>query len=827
MDKNKISAPDSAGLRQKTKDHWENTSLRTVHGFSDGEVLKLIHKFEVHQFEADKQNEQLVLAGKHATEVISGKYSEFFDQAPTAYLTLSKDGEIIRVNRIGATLLGAEQSYLESSNFAFFVSDESKPSYKQFLRNVFKSNVQKSCEIFLSVHATRLLRVQLNAIVSGNGEQCLVNIVDVTGYSSAKDVLMDSESFFRETQVIARLGTYTMDISSGKWISSEVLDAIFGIDLYFEKSVDGWISIIHPDWRKIMADYFIREVIGKSAGFEKEYKIIRQNDQAERWVYGIGRLEFNDKGKPVRMIGTIRDVTEQKKTEEDLRKVQKQYHNLVSKIPVGIYILRSKPDGTFALDYASPRMAEMLNQSVESLIGDYQAIFKSIHLDDLEGFMKLNQEGIHLLRPFDWIGRIRIEGTVKWMHFSSSPELLDSGDVLWHGLVVDITGRLKTEAELKYKNEELQKLNAEKDKFFTIIAHDFRGPFNGFLELTKMIADGSPHMTMEKIHEIAHVMRKSASNVYRLLENLLEWTSMQRGITFFNPSVFLLLPKISDAIGLVLEAADKKEISISLDIPDQMRVVADENMLGSIVRNLVSNAVKYTPKRGKIVVAAKSDGGRYVRISVKDTGIGMNKNIIDNLFSLDINTNRTGTEGEPSTGLGLIICKDFVEKHLGKLGVDSEPGKGSTFYFTIPCSAEPEKKTIVQDKVTPGGEMRQIKKLKILIAEDDETSDYLITIALNRISKEFLHSKTGIDTVKVCLDNPDIDLVLMDIQMPGIDGYEATREIRQFNKNVIIIAQTAFAFPGESEKAVEAGCNGYISKPIDKHALLKMIKMYF
>jgi len=618
-----------------------------------------------------------------------------------------------------------------------------------------------------------------------------------------------------------------MEISSGKWRSSEVLDAIFGIDSDFEKSVEGWISIIHPDWRKIMTDYFVQEVIGKKARFEKEYKIIRQNDQAERWVYGIGRLEFNGKSEPVKMIGTIRDITEQKKTEEDLRKGQKQYDNLVSKIPVGIYILHSKPDGAFALDYASPRMAEMLNQSVESLLADYQAIFRSIHPDDLDGFMKLNQEGIHLRRPFDWICRIRIGETVKWMHFSSSPELLESGDVLWHGLVVDITGRLKTEAELKCKNEELQILNAEKDKFFSIIAHDFRGPFNGYLELTKMIADGSPQMTMEQIHEIAIAMRKSASNVYRLLENLLEWTSMQRGITFFSPSDFLLLTKINEAIDLVLEAADKIEISISLDIPAGMRVVADENMLGSIIRNLVSNAVKYTPKGGNIIVAAKSDAGNFVRISVQDTGVGMNKYMIDNLFSLDTNTSRTGTDGESSTGLGLIICKDFVEKHKGKLWVDSEPGEGSTFYFTIPCSAEPEKKAIVQEKGPSGGEMRQIKKLKILIADDDETSDYLITIALSKISKEFLHSKTGVDTVKVCRNNPDIDLVLMDIQMPEMDGYDATREIRRFNRNVIIIAQTAFAFSGESEKAAEAGCNGYISKPIDKHALVKMIKMHF
>ena len=180
--------------------------MRTVSGFSEAEVLKLIHELEVHQFEVDKQNEQLALDGKQASEVGSAKYSEFFNLAPTGYFTLSKDGEIIRVNRSVAALLGVEQSYLESSSFVFFVSDESKPIYKQFLWNVFKSNIQKSCKIFLSVNETGPLLVLLNAIVNGNGDQCLVNIVDITGHKRTKDVLRDGESFFRETQIIARLG---------------------------------------------------------------------------------------------------------------------------------------------------------------------------------------------------------------------------------------------------------------------------------------------------------------------------------------------------------------------------------------------------------------------------------------------------------------------------------------------------------------------------------------------------------------------------------------------------------------------------------------------
>ncbi|TSA26706.1 MAG: sensor histidine kinase, partial [Bacteroidetes bacterium] len=193
-----------------------------------------------------------------------------------------------------------------------------------------------------------------------------------------------------------------------------------------------------------------------------------------------------------------------------------------------------------------------------------------------------------------------------------------------------------------------------------------------------------PTMTLEQIQKIADSMRKSAINLYNLLENLLEWSLMQRGITTFDPASFLLMPKISESIGSILQSAAKKEIEISYYIHDELVVFADEKMLGSILRNLSSNAVKFTPRGGKVTFTAKPSSNRSVEISVQDTGIGMNQEMVENLFKLDIDTSRKGTENERSTGLGLIICKEFIEKHGGKLWVESEEGKGSTFYFTLP-----------------------------------------------------------------------------------------------------------------------------------------------
>ena len=418
---------------------------------------------------------------------------------------------------------------------------------------------------------------------------------------------------------------------------------------------------------------------------------------------------------------------------------------------------------------------------------------------------------------------VKKDNTVFWALLATTPLQDVNGNSICRIVLSDITGLKQIEEEIKLKNEELLKLNTEKDKFFSIIAHDLRSPLSAFLRLTQVMTEVLPGLPPAELQNIAVSLRNSAANLFRLMENLLHWSRLQQGLITFKPETIRLRPVVNESMAMSLETAKNKGIELVYGIPDGMQVFADVNMLQTVIRNLVSNAVKFTGKGGIITVWAKRSGDKSVEISVRDSGIGMSRAIMDNLFRFDFQINRKGTGGEPSTGIGLLLCREFVEKQGGRIWVESEEGRGSAFYFTIPCNPEDDLTNIA----CANEKEKQIKDITILIVDDDKKSVMPVALEIKKLSKEILKAGTGVEAVAACRNNPDIDLVLMDIEMPEMDGYEATRQIRQFNKDVIIIAQTAFALTGEREKAIAAGCNDYISKPFTQTSLTALLKKYF
>ncbi len=279
---------------------------------------------------------------------------------------------------------------------------------------------------------------------------------------------------------------------------------------------------------------------------------------------------------------------------------------------------------------------------------------------------------------------IHKDGSIIWADIHTFL-LRDENDNPIHFIttVNDISARKKADEEIVLKNESLQQSIAEKDKFFAILAHDLRSPLSSFLGLAEVMAEDINTMSMPEIEEITKSLHQSATNLFQLLENLLEWSTLKKGNFECRPEKISLNRLIQRSMDPVLESAKRKNIVLALNLEQTYFVECDLKMTETVFRNLISNALKYTEQGGIISMSAKALPNALIQVSISDTGIGMSREIIDKLFLLNEQITRKGTEGESSSGLGLLICKEFVEKQGGKIWAESEVGKGSTFHFTL------------------------------------------------------------------------------------------------------------------------------------------------
>ena len=354
-----------------------------------------------------------------------------------------------------------------------------------------------------------------------------------------------------------------------------------------------------------------------------------------------------------------------------------KYSELYDFAPIGYFTI-SKEGYIHELNFIG---ASMLRKERPQLINRMFAVFVS---NDTKPAFKLFREKIFCSLKLESCEVTLITDESLPIHVSLTGIVTKDSN---HCMVTatDITRQKLADTELRLKNLELEKLNVQKDKFFSIIAHDLRGPFNGFLGLTQIIAQEMPSLDKDEIQTMGETMWRTAKNLFKLLENLLQWSQMEQGLIPYNPGVFQLLTFAEESLTSEFQTADNKEIDVVFDIPNDIFVLADHKMLRSILGNLYSNATKFTPKGGKINISARYSGIDRVEITLKDTGIGMSTEIANKLFHINDQINRKGTDGELSTGLGLFLCKEFIEKHNGLIWVESEEGKGSTFRFTIPC----------------------------------------------------------------------------------------------------------------------------------------------
>ena len=411
---------------------------------------------------------------------------------------------------------------------------------------------------------------------------------------------------------------------------------------------------------------------------DQEYRIYHK-DGSLHWHCSVVTPVFDDQNHFLYFIGDATDITERKQVEQALNNSEEKYRTLVQFSSDPIFCFN--PDETYR--FVNEAFAKVVGRQTKDIIG------KTPH--PIFGY----EEGENRLRLVRQVfksgekGEIEVvvvlpSGVRAYFVTIADPVLDDRGNICWVSCISkNITARKEAELLIKQQNNELQKLNSDKDRFMTILAHDLRSPFNSILGLLDLLVTNLHKYDIGTIEKQLKTMNNSAKSTYKLLEDVLLWIRANSGKIPYEPRKLVFANIYGDVIVNFKLEANNKDIAINYLASDQIICFADHHMVNSVLRNLVSNAIKFTNRGGRIDVRAVKNE-RMATITISDNGVGISPEVIAKLFDISQLYTTKGTINEKGTGLGLLICKEFVEKHGGKIWVESKVGKGSDFKFTLP-----------------------------------------------------------------------------------------------------------------------------------------------
>lgn len=374
----------------------------------------------------------------------------------------------------------------------------------------------------------------------------------------------------------------------------------------------------------------------------------------------------------------IRDITERKKLEQQLLNRNELLSLFIKHSPIHSFIKEVTPAESRVV-FASDNFIDMIGIKGADMIG------KNMYdLFPLEFAKKITEDDWNVVSAGVLL---KLDEDLSDKNYTTIKFPIVQGErTFLAGYTIDITDLKHSEQELIENEKRLKELNNTKDKFFSIIAHDLRSPFSSIVGFSNILASQVKEQDYEGVEKFAEIIQQSSKRALDLLSNLLEWSRSQTGRIQINAEFIELGKLINESALLLSDASQQKSIKVSLRISRNFPVIADRAMISTVLRNLLSNAIKFTNPGGEIVISAEHKGPETT-ISVQDNGVGIEKSDLEKLFHIDSASSTPGTQNEKGTGLGLLLCKDFVEKHGGKIWVKSERGVGSTFYFSLPMSS--------------------------------------------------------------------------------------------------------------------------------------------
>jgi PAS domain S-box-containing protein len=495
--------------------------------------------------------------------------------------------------------------------------------------------------------------------------------------------LLENQQRYEIAVHAGKTGVWEFWPNENKYFSDENLKALYGFkEDELSDNSDDWSNLVYEEDRAEMDRKFQNFLTRNDNEFLLEHRIYKKNGSIG-WVIDRGVLFQPNNEKPLRLIGTTTDITEFKEAELALIKSEERFRNTFENAGIGMAILA--PDGRFTK--VNNSFCEMIAYKAPELLQMY--LREITHPADLEKTMHMKEK--LLKNKSEGSRNLEIRYTHKsdetiWTSTTLSlVRDFEEKPLYFISQVQDITIRKKAEEQLERYADELNSLNKSKDKFFSIISHDLRSPFNALLGITEYMAEYYKDMNPDEVKDSVNNIYRSSTKLYNLILNLLEWSRLHTGRMEVEKTSLNLNEAGNEALNLLNENATAKKIDLINKINKDIYVTADKYMIDTVLRNLISNSIKFTKPGGHIILSAVQVGN-MVEISVEDNGIGISEENQKKIFRIDAQYHREGTANEKGTGLGLILCKEFVEKNNGTIRIESRENEGSKFIFTIPLS---------------------------------------------------------------------------------------------------------------------------------------------
>ena len=681
--------------------------------------------------------------------------------------------------------------------------------------------------------------------VAGEVQGEVLTFRDTSEEVRIRQALLNNEVVIRKAQELAGLGTYVLDAHTGLWESSPQLDALFGIGPDFVRDVAGWNQLIDPEFRQLATDH-LELVMRGNVDFRLDYRITRPSDGAKRWVAGNGEVEFDAHGKPLRMVGSIQDITARKRIEAELQESHDLLQKLSQEIPGVLFQFMMNPEGKFSAPFASEGVRDMFGLTPDEVWQDASQVFDAVVPEGRDAFVQSVLRSARTLNTWAEEFQVDIPGRGRhWRQGQARPESLPDGSVVWHGFISDATERVAFQHQLQQLNESLESRVLERTRelavaldsaelakrsrgqFLANVSHEIRTPMNAIMGMVYMAIKNEPTAQQQ---EYLEKIQRSGTHLLNIINDILDFSKIDAGKLELDVNVCDVQQLLQQVVHMGEGKAHEKDLSLALEVaPEVPRFIRCDGLrVGQILINFLNNASKFT-QHGRITLrvgllrdpaSTDQSGTCQLSFEVEDSGIGMESEQIARLFRAFEQGDNSTTRRFGGTGLGLAICRQLAYLMGGEVGAVSAPNVGSTFWFV--CRFETAESPAPQEEwdTDPVHAIAALRGKRVLVVDDNDFNQEVASDLLSDVGVEVALASHGAQALEA-LHGGHFDAVLMDVQMPVMDGHEATRRIRSDPAlaQTIVLAMTANAGAEDRERCLAAGMNEVLTKPIDPDLL--------